>query len=145
MNDNSMYRDAIRKPLVNSLIESEQDSQIPESLLWQLSKEEKAVSLYHFLIDNVQSQGICVKEIDMEGLCSAAAAKIAGKKVIGIEKTDPPEEKVFSLAHEISHILLGHLENHSDEDKCERQADFAAGILLDALCLVNVGKEGIPV
>lgn len=75
MNDNSMYRDAIRKPLVNSLIESEQDSQIPESLLWQLSKEEKAVSLYHFLIDNVQSQGICVKEIDMEGLCSAAAAK----------------------------------------------------------------------
>lgn len=52
---------------------------------------------------------------------------------------------MFSLAHEISHILLGHLENHSDEDKCERQADFAAGILLDALCLVNVGKEGIPV
>lgn len=112
------------------------ESCIPESLFWRISADGK--HLYHFLADNAQDQGIQVEEIDMEGLCSAAAVKIAGKKVIGIEKTDPLEEKVFSLAHEISHILLGHLENRSDEDKGERQADFAAGILLGALCLAAV-------
>ena len=112
------------------------ESCIPESLFWRISADGK--HLYHFLADNAQDQGLQVEEIDMEGLCSAAAVKIAGKKVIGIEKTDPLEEKVFSLAHEISHILLGHLENRSDEDKGERQADFAAGILLGALCLAAV-------
>lgn len=116
----------------------EMESRTPEFLLHWISERGKAGQLYRFLTDNAQTWGICVKEIDMEGLCSAAAANIAGREVIGIEKTDVLEEKVFSLAHELSHIHLGHLENHNDSDKCERQADFAAGILLGALCLVTV-------
>lgn len=122
---------------------AEPESQIPVSLLRWITEMGEEIKLYRFLADNAQAQGIRVMEIDMEGLCSAAAANIAGKKVIGIEKADSPEEKVFSLAHELSHIHLGHLENHSDADKCERQADFAAGILLGALCLANAGKEGV--
>ena len=121
---------------------AEPESQIPVSLNQRISERGRAKHLYHFLTENARAEGILVMEIDMEGLCSAAAANIAGKKVIGIEITDPPEETVFSLAHELSHIHLGHLENHSDADKCERQADFAAGILLGALCLANIGKEG---
>lgn len=117
---------------------AEPESQIPVILNQRISERGRAKHLYHFLSGNAQAQGIRVMEIDMEGLCSAAVATIAGKKVIGIEKTDSAEEKVFSLAHELSHIHLGHLENHSDADKCERQADFAAGILLGALCLAAV-------
>lgn len=117
------------------IFSAETESQIPVSLSQRISERGSAKHLYHFLAENARAQGISVMEINMEGLCSAAAANIAGKKVIGIEKTDSVEEKIFSLAHELSHIYLGHLENHSNADKCERQADFAAGILLSALCL----------
>ena len=117
---------------------TDSESRIPEFLFHLISEKGKAGQLYHFLADNAHAQGIHVKEINMEGLGSAAAANIAGEKVIGIEKSDSLEEKVFSLAHELSHIHLGHLENHNDTNKCEQQADFAAGILLGALCLAAV-------
>ena len=53
--------------------------------------------------------GISIKEIDMpKGHEDVAGFYEKESKTIYIEKKDPPQRKLFSIAHELGHIFLGH-------------------------------------
>jgi len=52
----------------------------------------------------------------------------AGVNMIAIDDTLPPEERYFTFAHELGHVLLEHLTNRREKiDAAETEADvFAA-------------------
>jgi Zn-dependent peptidase ImmA (M78 family) len=53
--------------------------------------------------------GIEIKEIDMpKGYEDVAGFYDKNNKVIYIDKKDPPQRKLFSIAHELGHVFLGH-------------------------------------
>lgn len=53
--------------------------------------------------------GIEIKEINMpKGYEDVAGFYDEAKKIIYVEKNDPPQRKLFSIAHELGHVFLGH-------------------------------------
>ncbi len=56
-----------------------------------------------------KGEGIDIKEINMpEGYSGVAGFYDKSNKVIYIEKNDPPQRKLFSIAHELGHVFLNH-------------------------------------
>jgi len=53
--------------------------------------------------------GVEVKEVHMpKGYEEVAGFYEKASKVIYVEENDPPQRKLFSIAHELGHIFLGH-------------------------------------
>ena len=53
--------------------------------------------------------GIEIKEINMpKGYEEVAGFYDKQNKIIYVEKNDPPQRKLFSIAHELGHVFLGH-------------------------------------
>ncbi|MEK7128008.1 MAG: ImmA/IrrE family metallo-endopeptidase [Patescibacteria group bacterium] len=56
-----------------------------------------------------KGEGIEIKEISMpKGYHNVAGFYEKDKKIIYIEKTDSPQRKLFSIAHELGHVFLNH-------------------------------------
>lgn len=61
------------------------------------------------------------------------AAKSGGEYVVCVDGNAPPHKKEFIAAHELAHILLGHLDGDMDErqrERAEREAELFAVVLM---------------
>lgn len=70
-----------------------------------------------------------VKEITGGGI----AAKYGGEYIMCIDGNAPPHKKELIAAHELAHILLGHLDGDMDErqrERAEREAELFAVVLM---------------
>ncbi|MBX4206466.1 ImmA/IrrE family metallo-endopeptidase [Candidatus Parcubacteria bacterium] len=56
-----------------------------------------------------EGQNVKIKEIEMpEGYGNVAGFYDKNTKAIYVEKKDPPQRKLFSIAHELGHLILQH-------------------------------------
>ncbi len=105
-----------------------------------------------------EGEGIKIKEIEMPKEYGGVAGFYDQKsKTIYVEANDPPKRKLFSIAHELGHIVLGHQHatvqfriTHDDANysKEEKEANsFAQHLLMPDFMLrqylqkFNLGKS----
>lgn len=61
------------------------------------------------------------------------AAKSGGEYVVCVDGNAPPHKKEFISAHELAHVLLGHLDgamNERQRERAEREAELFAVVLM---------------
>ena len=61
------------------------------------------------------------------------AVKSGGDYIVCVDGNAPPHKKEFFAAHELAHVLLGHLDGDIDKrqrEQAEREADLFAVVLM---------------
>ena len=61
------------------------------------------------------------------------AVKFGGDYIVCVDGNAPPHKKEFIAAHELAHILLGHLDGDMDKrqrERAEREAELFAVVLM---------------
>lgn len=87
------------------------------------------------LIDAMGSKGTAEK---YDGFC----VRLSGKYYTFYDDTLPPEQTELILAHELGHIIMGHLTDKPglSGEQCERDADMF-GVMMLALSVYDKYKQ----
>lgn len=88
---------------------------------------------YGISVYSYQSNPGLVAELNLDTRVSGYAVTIGDKPAIIFDENRPKEEQLFTIAHELAHILLGHLSYRIKNKEChefhEREADTFATVL----------------
>ena len=119
-------------------------------LVWEILARERIDSLPVSVSGLCRSLGIKILSGDITDGNSGKSLFIKGKPCIIVNRTDPPERQRFTAAHELGHIMLGHVGKYklvnrepSPEDNPIEQAAnvFASRLLAPACVLWGCGAE----
>ncbi len=120
-------------------------------IVWQILAQEGVNALPISVTTLCRQMGIDVKLYNPTDGNSGTAQIVGGKAVIFVKRDDIPERQRFTSAHELGHIVLGHVGKYelinrgepSDSDLPIEQAAnvFASRLLAPACVLWGVGVK----
>lgn len=127
------------------------DYKITRDLVWQILAQEGVNTLPISVTKLCRQMGIDVKLYDPTDGNSGTAQIVGGKAVIFVKRDDIPERQRFTSAHELGHIMLGHVGKYalvnrgepSDDNLPQEQAAnvFASRLLAPACVLWGIGVQ----
>lgn len=126
------------------------DYKASRDLAWQILIDNNVTQLPIRVTSLCRSMGIDVKLCELPSDNGGKSTIIDGKPIILINKADSIARQRFSAAHELGHILLGHVgeyklvnrEPHKQDNPIEQAANvFAARLLAPACVLYEIGAD----
>lgn len=119
------------------------DYQNSRNLSWEILIREEVTELPVKIVTLCRNMGIRVKYSDL-GENSGEARIIDGNPMIFISQNEPIERQRFTVAHELGHILLGHVgkyrlvnrEPSAKDNPIEQEANVFASRLLAPACIL---------
>ena len=112
--------------------------------VWEIILKENITQLPVKVVKLCANMGIPVKLYKSADKNSGETAKINGNPVIFVNEDDYPSRQRFTVAHELGHIILGHVgrfdlinrEPSSDDNPIEQAANVFASRLLAPACVL---------
>lgn len=116
------------------------------NLAWLILKNENISTIPVPVVDICTKLGICVKNFDPKHGEKGMVVNLFGKPHIFVDRKLPIPEKRYIIAHELGHLLLGHMKNynmlmyyeyHEKNHPLEDAASSFATRLLSPACVLN--------
>lgn len=113
-------------------------------LAWRVLLNEGVVELPVNVVQLCRGMGILVKYYDGDGNSDGYSTIFLGRPRIFVSRNCSPERQRFTIAHELGHILLGHVgeydlvnrEPNSKDNPIEQAANVFASRLLAPACVL---------
>lgn len=120
------------------------DYKVSRNLAWEVLINEKITELPVSVSKICKGMGISIKKYVADDDNSGYSTVIDGRAVIFVSAIDPPERQRFTAAHELGHILLGHVgkfklvnrEPAESDNPIEQAANVFASRLLAPACVL---------
>lgn len=114
------------------------------NLVWEILIRERINSLPVSVSGLCRNMGIPIYLDELKDGNSGKSLIINGQPVIIVNKTEPPERQRFTAAHELGHIMLGHVgkyklvnrEPSASDNPIEQAANVFASRLLAPACVL---------
>ena len=118
--------------------------QVSRNLSWQVIINERINELPINVVKLCRSMGIAVKLYNPKDNNSGMTVTVNGAPVILVAANEPRERQRFTIAHELGHILLGHVgkyklvnrEPSESDNPIEQEANVFASRLLAPACVL---------
>lgn len=113
-------------------------------LVWEILIRERITELPVRVSELCRNMGIPILLHEFEDGNSGASAMVNGNPIILVNRNDSPERQRFTAAHELGHIMLGHVgkyklvnrEPSPNDNPIEQAANVFASRLLAPACVL---------
>lgn len=113
-------------------------------LVWEILIRERITELPVRVSELCRNMGIPIYLDELNDGNSGKSLIVSGQPVIIVNKTDSPERQRFTAAHELGHIMLGHVgkyklvnrEPSQNDNPIEQAANVFASRLLAPACVL---------
>lgn len=117
---------------------------VSRDLAWKILINEHITALPVSVSSICKNMGIKIKLYEPEDGNSGFSTLMNGQAIIAVSRMDRPERQRFTAAHELGHILLGHVgkyklvnrEPSASDDPIEQAANIFASRLLAPACVL---------
>lgn len=114
------------------------------NLSWDILLKERITSLPVNVVELCRNLGISIKYYDSTDNNDGKSMIVDGRPIILVNKNYTDRRKRFTIAHELGHILLGHVgmyglvnrEPSANDDPIEKEANVFASRLLAPACVL---------